>query len=230
MNEIRELEWDSNFFELNIGELNTLDNKTLIIKDDSYDLIYIKSNIEFEIVDSHYTLSYKEIKSTFSKDLKKLNLFNPSNLYNFYDLEGFNLDNLYSLAFLSGKHSRFKKDVKISPNRFDNLYMKWVDNAINKTFNDYFIVYKYKDQIVGMLTMKIHNDFAQIGLIAVSEELAGLGIGSKLLFEAENFCVNNNILELRIPTQKENIEACLFYEKKGYNIIDETIIKHAWKI
>lgn len=47
-------------------------------------------------------------------------------------------------------------------------------------------------------------------------------IYSKLL----EYYVNNNIYELRIPTQKENILACAFYNKNGYHIIEETIIKH----
>ena len=42
----------------------------------------------------------------------------------------------------------------------------------------------------------------------------------------EEFCVNNNNYELRIPTHKENVLACTFYNENGYKIIEETFIKH----
>lgn len=45
----------------------------------------------------------------------------------------------------------------------------------------------------------------------------------------EEYCLNNNIYELRIPTQKENVLVCTFYNKNGYQIIEETIIKHYWR-
>ena len=80
-----------------------------------------------------------------------------------------------------------------------------------------------------MLTMKNFENYSQIGLIAVDQKFKGKGIGSKMLLKAENYCFKNNILELRIPTQEENIGACKFYIKNGYEIIDTSIIKHAWR-
>jgi ribosomal protein S18 acetylase RimI-like enzyme len=63
----------------------------------------------------------------------------------------------------------------------------------------------------------------------VTKNFQGKGIGKILLFKVEEYCVNNNICELRMPTQKENVLACTFYIENGYKIIEETSIKHYWR-
>ena len=57
----------------------------------------------------------------------------------------------------------------------------------------------------------------------------GKGFGKNLLKKVENFCLENNVKTLHIPTQLENITACNFYTKLGYEISEKIIIKHFWK-
>jgi len=227
---IRKLDWDSNFFDLKIGEFINIDNEKIVIQDDSFDLVYIKSNFDCPLANINYNISNQEVKITFAKKLRESNNVSNSCIFNLEDVKDFKIDDLYNLAFLSGTYSRFFKDSNISVEKFKDLYRKWVDNAVNKTFDDYFIVFKLQQRIVGMLTMKIYEGYAQVGLLAVSEDFKGKGIGSHLLMHAENYCFHQHIFEIRIPTQKENVAACNFYENKKYKIIDEKIIKHAWKI
>ena len=91
-------------------------------------------------------------------------------------------------------------------------------NSINKKFADKIFYYLLEKEVVGFVTVKNSNDFSTIGLIAVNNNYQGRGIGKQLINIVENYCLELNINELRIPTQKENISACNFYKKLDYNV------------
>ncbi|MDO9261367.1 MAG: GNAT family N-acetyltransferase, partial [Flavobacteriaceae bacterium] len=74
------------------------------------------------------------------------------------------------------------------------------------------------------------ENYVTIGLTAVCASYQGKGIGKKLLESVENELSKKHIKELRIPTQLQNKQACKFYKKSGFNIVEETIIKHYWKL
>ena len=136
---------------------------------------------------------------------------------------------MYNLAFESGKYSRFKKDKKFSNQQFENLYIKWIDNSLDFNFADDILIYVEENKIVGFISYKIKNEEATIGLVAVLPNHQGKGIGKYLLQVVENELIKNDIKALNIPTQKENKEACSFYEKLEYKIKESITIKHFWR-
>jgi dTDP-4-amino-4,6-dideoxy-D-galactose acyltransferase len=69
-----------------------------------------------------------------------------------------------------------------------------------------------------------------VGLIAVSSEYRGKGIGGIMLTHLETVLNTIGIHNLTIPTQGQNEQACYFYNKIGYSISEKTYIKHYWKI
>jgi dTDP-4-amino-4,6-dideoxy-D-galactose acyltransferase len=83
---------------------------------------------------------------------------------------------------------------------------------------------------LGFISYKIFGDYAIVGLIAVRPEHQGKGVGKKLLAAVENELSYKLIKELRIPTQLKNKQACGFYAKLGYKMIEQISIKHYWKI
>ena len=223
---IKRLDWDSNFFGYEVGEI---ENESDFSESENYHLIILKQKREEEIEIEGFIKSFQETKVVFNKKLEKDNLnFLDDSIIDFDD-EVINKEILYSLAFESGKYSRFKLDSNFPKHKFELLYTKWVDNSINKQFADKIFYVKEIDDIVGFVTLKNNNKFSTIGLIAVSENYQGRGLGKKLLSKVEKYCISQNIFRLRIPTQKENRPACNFYEKMGYTIDEEIIIKHYWK-
>ena len=42
--------------------------------------------------------------------------------------------------------SRFNLDKKFGRTKFEELYVKWVDNSINKVFADDLLIYKENNQ------------------------------------------------------------------------------------
>ena len=60
------------------------------------------------------------------------------------------------------------------------MYRLWVDNSLSKQFADDILVYKEGKTVSGMVTYKQNKDKASVGLIAVSPEAQGKGIGKKI--------------------------------------------------
>ena len=222
---IKKLEWDSDFFGIKVGEL-ILNTDTEINNELDYDLIYVKLNAEYNLSLKNFTNTFSETKILFSKELKTLHSLN--NEVKSISETDHDIDQIYELAFESGKQSRFKLDEKIGKENFEKLYKAWVDNSLNYKFATDVLLYKINADVAGFVTYKIESEIATIGLIAVSEIYQGQGIGKKLLQEVENRLIQNKIQQLNIPTQLENSQACNFYKNNDYQIIETTNIKHYW--
>ena len=109
---INQLEWDSNFFELQIAEC-FIDNQSVINVEKTYDLIYVFCNSDKDVNLPGYSESYKENKIVYLKNDLVKNQFVSDNILSF-SKTNFSREQLYELSFESGKYSRFKKDKKFS--------------------------------------------------------------------------------------------------------------------
>ncbi len=223
---IKRVSWDSDFFGFQVGET---ENYSDLSSSNNYDLIILKQNRDEIVNIPNFEKTFQETKVIFNKILNYDSLCcNDTSVIDFDDIP-IRKDFFYSLAFESGKYSRFKLDPNFEQNKFELLYKKWVDNSIAKDFADKIFYVKELNEVIGFVTVKNNVNFSTIGLIAVAENHQGKGIGKKLILNVEKYCISINIFELRIPTQKENTVACHFYINMGFNIKEETIIKHYWK-
>lgn len=224
--EIKKLDWDSDFFNIKVGEIINPDIDLIVLNED-FDLIYSKSDVNNEVRIDGFINSFFETKVLFTKEIVQKKEISK----NIFSISKVNIDInfLYDLAFESGKMSRFNLDKKFGRTKFEELYKKWIDNSLNKQFADEVLVYQEDGKTLGFVTYKTYHDFGTIGLIAVDSLVQGKGIGSKLIDAVENHLLKASIYKLNIPTQLENKNACSFYEKKDYKIIETTTIKHFWK-
>ncbi|WP_396194525.1 GNAT family N-acetyltransferase [Flavobacterium sp.] len=223
---IRKMEWDSTFFGLRVGELDFNESQYFINEAD-YDLLYVVSNDDFNLKLKGFENSFSEQKIKFYKELKEPQQLS-TNVFSFKETDA--IQEVYELAYESGKHSRFLLDRKFGHEKFKELYQRWIDNSISGKFADDVLLYKIQEKSVGLLTYKTIDKKAFVGLIAVSSQQQGKGIGGILLKHLEGFLYNKGIESLTIPTQHQNKQACYFYNKLGYSISEQTYIKHYWKI
>ena len=228
--EIRKLDWDSYFFDFPIGYIfidkEPPSNFSKILNSDIYTLIQIKSKQLINIISETHSLSYSEVKIIFSKNLSEISDVDIEIID--FDDAPINENSLYSLAYEGGKYSRYKRDENFSDSMFKKFYQHWIKNSINRSFADKIFYIKENDKILGFVTFKIKQEEAQIGLIAVLPKFQSKGFGNKLLKKVENYCLQNNIKKINIATQLENIPACNFYKKSGYEISEKIIIKNFW--
>ena len=233
--QIEKLNWDSDFFKIKIGELaltkiEDLENLEL---NSEFDLVYVNSNFnigEFE------KLSYSGTKVDYKKELKanEIDLYNNTAIIN-VDSDYFSKyeKELNELAYLSGHQSRFYQDPLFKESDFKKLYDKWLENALNKTHDNVFLV--YHDELTkkpqALLTGKINNIElnARVGLFAVHGSQQGKGLGKRMLNAFEQLGKNSNSNNITIATQKENLGACRFYEASGYQASPTQFIYHIWK-
>ena len=174
---IAEKKWDSDFFNLKIGEVNFADGKDYS-NFQYYDLLYVVSDEDFDLQIDGFTNSFSEQKVKFHKKLSEIFQINEK-VYSHLEIE-FDIQEIYQLAFESGKHSRFLLDKNFGTEKFKELYRLWIDNSISKTFADDVFLYKNNQEIAGLLTYKTTDDNATVGLIAVFNKHQGKGIGGIL--------------------------------------------------
>lgn len=134
---------------------------------------------------------------------------------------------LYELAYRAGHKSRFR-DARLGDGKFKEMYRAWIDNSISGKMATNVLAYHADGKSVGLVTLKIDGDVADIGLLAVSEGYAGRGIGAHLVAHAERICKANGVKTLHVATKEANAGACRFYEKCGYRPTSRTAIYHIW--
>lgn len=225
---LKVLDWDSDFFQKKIGELHVGENAKLDIISNDFDVIYAKSEQDFDVKIKGYEPTFAETKVLFSKKISTVATAND--FVSTLPSDTTDITSIYELAFESGKYSRFNLDTRFTETEFKKLYQKWVDNSFLGKFADEVLVYKSDGKTVGFVTYKSNGTLATIGLIATAAEQQGKGVGTQLIKEVERRLKEKKVSELQIPTQLQNMPACKFYAKLGYEIIEKTIIKHYWKI
>lgn len=226
---IKYLEWDSSFFKKEIGEIEFNSRFQSLMELAKFDLLYVKQMDDEYLEIDDFKQTFVETKVVFSKCISKSE--KPINHFVFSAFDTFiKMEQIYKLAFESVKFSRFKLDANFHQREFEKLYKIWVDNSFSKKIADAILVYKENNDILGFISYAVFEKLATIGLIAVSPEHQGKGIGRKLLEAVESKLADLGIVELRIPSQLQNETACKFYSKMGYTIIEEKIVKHYWKI
>ncbi len=137
---------------------------------------------------------------------------------------------LISLAFESGKYSRFRADPNITQKQFEDIYRQWMINSVNHSVADDVLVYRdsYSQKILGMITVGEKNQRGDIGLLAVDPDARGKNIGTKLIHAAQQYFIKKHYHQSQVVTQQDNIPACKVYEKCGYHIEKIEYFFHFW--
>ena len=225
------LEWDSTFFQIKIGEIfiENDEDDPIELGDFNFDMILAKGEREFMLNITGFKNSYNGSLILFEKNIKTFSNNDVANINTVKEGDHYNIEELYEIAYESGKFSRFKMDRNFDQDAFKNLYMKWVENSLNSTFADEFLVFKDRENILGFITFKIQNGSCDIGLLGIKPGEQGKGIGGKLLAAVENKVLPQGVQNIKVKTQQVNVPAINFYEVKGFREKRKNFIKHYWK-
>lgn len=229
---IKQLEWDSENFQLKIGEYICPDDNSFdfnlvnsYAKDNGFDLVYIKSNSPIAVLDDSNIFCDQRV--VYSKNVLNRNMPVINNKQILSYKNGPLSEDIINLAINSGQFSRFNLDPKFSVNAFRTLYYNWIYNSINTDFAKDVLVYHDHDYPIGILTYDISSDVSTIGIIAVNEKYRGQHVGSSLL-DYYYSVLPESIKKLRVVTQGINITACKFYERNGYTVEEISYTYHLW--
>ncbi|WP_458628872.1 GNAT family N-acetyltransferase [Winogradskyella sp. PC D3.3] len=229
---IENLKWDSDFFGLKVGRLTILDNSVFNlddflkkVKDDDYDLVYVISYDKMLQNQSllKANLNLVDIQMTMSLRFNSNNYI--TNPYEFRtELNEKELIECYAIAESTSKVSRFYTELSIGTEKTKELYRKWIDNAINKSFSDGLFLEKLNDKVVGIHLIKTdeNNDKGYFTLTGVDETIKRMGLGTKLWNQSFGYLANEKkITEVKSPFSFQNKESFNFHLKRGFNKVDE---------
>ena len=228
---LHRLDWDSEFFRLNIGrlDLDSIEEFSEIMQKaeklrQSYDLLYIfaEETLNQQILD----INLVDTKTIFTKQLVN----SPKEIL---DVSKYSdsvvTSDLYRLAWVSGKYSRFQLDKHFPNDAYERLYSRWIEQSVAGKMADGVFVHTSNGRIDGMITVSVEGTEASIGLVAVDNVAQGRGIGSQLIHAVESHLLaDTQVTTLKVTTQWENKAACRLYEKNGFEVESKTNIYHWW--
>ncbi|MDO7874171.1 GNAT family N-acetyltransferase [Hymenobacter sp. ASUV-10] len=136
---------------------------------------------------------------------------------------------LESLAWQSGEYSRFRLDPRLAPTVFREMYSRWLHNSLTGSIARQVLVWRAPTgHELGLLTLGEKNGRADIGLLAVDAAARGQRVGQQLVAAAVAQAAAWGYAELQVVTQGDNEPACRFYEKCGFQLVQEEHIYHCW--
>lgn len=228
------LNWDSDFFGYKIGKVNFLEKEVFNFsrfKDliNGYKLIYLFSD---KIINNSH-LNLVDSKVTFQQNLTDVNYYDvihDDNICSF-DAKIHSYAKLKELALVSGVYSRFNTDKQFKNNEYKKLYLEWIKNAVKDTNTVDILLYIENAEILGFVTIrKIDDNLADIGLVAVSQQSRGKGVGRKLINYSIKTVFESGFSSIQVVTQKNNVPAVKLYRKCNFELKKIIYIYHFWNI
>lgn len=132
---------------------------------------------------------------------------------------------LEALALQSGEYSRFRRDIRIGTQAFEELYAHWLGKALS---NGRVWAASKANDTVGLLAFGVRGGKASIELLAVAPTARRQHIGQCLVQLAEQEAQHQGYTMLQVVTQGANRPARHFYERCGFQVRQTEHIYHLW--
>lgn len=91
-----------------------------------------------------------------------------------------------------------------------------------QTHKTFILKFSEEGEILGCVMLLTKENALYLGMLTVSPELQGSGIGKKLLKSAEIFAQENNIPKIEMTVISIRLELIAWYERHGYVKTGET--------
>lgn len=111
-------------------------------------------------------------------------------------------------------NSRFREPY-FSASENQRFYRQWITNAVRGSFDDVCLIIRRQGQIVGGVSVRLADDNADIGLLAVAASEQGNGVGKALLHGAMGWAKQQGAAALKVRTQSNNLAAIRLYQRIG---------------
>ncbi|MDP9739953.1 UNVERIFIED_ORG: dTDP-4-amino-4,6-dideoxy-D-galactose acyltransferase [Bacillus sp. B2I3] len=126
--------------------------------------------------------------------------------------------------------SKFTEDPELDKRGGDQVYSKWLINSFDKPEKFYALSNSENGDLNGFLLHSYSGNACVIELIAVSQNAAKSGIGTKLFKAVENEAHQRGCGEIRVGTQVRNMGAINFYNKVGCKQVGCHQVYHLWNL
>ncbi|WP_324719224.1 GNAT family N-acetyltransferase [Salinimicrobium sp. HB62] len=228
------LEWDSKFFNRNIGELedNVLSGEKREevlekFRESDLEMVYYTTDVALEQVNfPHLNFILVNKKVPIKKKLDQSFPHHPS--VRFYT-EKETRKELEELAHRAGAFSRYHHDPHFSSEQVEELYRVWLEKSVEKKMATDIIVFEENNQILGFVTLVINEGDCQTPLFAVSKEAEGRGVSFALMRAADSIFFERGCSFYKSATQAENRSALTVFKRHGFELHPIRFVYHIWK-
>jgi dTDP-4-amino-4,6-dideoxy-D-galactose acyltransferase len=136
---------------------------------------------------------------------------------------------LKQLARTAHEDTRFFKDVNFDRLKAGDLYALWIERDLLE--NKVFTAFAAEDPqtLLGYASASTSGSHGgHIGLVAISPEARGRGLGRLLVQRAVGWCRSREADSVRVATQGTNVAALRLYENCGFRVVDAKVWFHRW--
>lgn len=229
------LEWDSSFFDMNIGKVELFTSQTPqswenvqeCLKD--YELVFLHNyNSDpqnAQLIGTTTTAFIADTNIRFSKDTTSY-----IDAYQYINISESMPHDQDILDMTEFEYSRFLTDPKLRERRGEQVYTEWLRNSFNKKnkFFGCFMDTSRSSSLLGYILFSFSSNSCEIELLSVSTSAFGQGIAQKLFRSAEQCAFERHIPVVTVGTQLTNMRAVNLYHKLGCKQIACHQIFHLW--
>jgi dTDP-4-amino-4,6-dideoxy-D-galactose acyltransferase len=140
------------------------------------------------------------------------------------------ISELQALARAGHRETRFFSDSHFPRQRSEDLYSTWINLDAQGRAQKVFVAASTTSRPLGYLTCHWNSatEEGQIGLVGVSPEMRGHGIGTNLLGASLDWFSAQGARRVTVVTQGNNRAAQRLYEQGGFLINDLQLWFHKW--
>ena len=134
---------------------------------------------------------------------------------------------LRRIATVSHHDSRFYADPHFDRGRCDELYAAWIEKSCRE---DMVLVAEHEKRPAGYISCLLRSaGEGEIGLLAVSSEAQGRGLGGALVGAALRWFADRGAARVRVVTQGRNTRAQRLYQAHGLLTHSIGLWFHHWE-
>jgi dTDP-4-amino-4,6-dideoxy-D-galactose acyltransferase len=232
------LDWDSDFFKHRIARVNSrrlngeiLSSVLSWSEENSIDCLYFLADAadrESAVQATDNGFRFVDIRTTFERPLRGEKIPGASSAPEIRLSVPEDVPILRALAGVSHRDSRFYFDPSFSEAECNALYETWIEKSC-QGYADAVLVAELAGRAVGYISLHLNEDgTGQIGLIAVSAEARGHGLGKKLINESLRWFASHGASSVRVVTQGRNVIAQRLYQSFGFLVTSVEVWYHRW--
>jgi len=140
------------------------------------------------------------------------------------------LPGLQALARTAHRGTRFFNDAHFPSQRAEDLYATWIALEIQGRAQTVWVAASADDSVLGYVSCHLNSARREgrIGLVGVSPEVRGRGIGENLGLTAIDWFQTQGAAEVTVVTQGNNRAAQRLYQRCGFLSRDLQLWYHKW--
>ena len=141
------------------------------------------------------------------------------------DARSDDLPGLRRLARSSYRDSRFFMDGRFDATRVEDLFQRWVERDVE---SGVAAVVEREGRMAGFATARVDGSEGAIGLVGVSPEERGRGVGRDAVAGLLTRIAAKGATQARVVTQGRNVAALGLYERLGFRTASLEAWLHWW--